>query len=491
MSNVPRMEPPAASAAVPRSIAANSAVLAVAQALVKLLGFGVVFVLTRAVSVEAYGRYAFAIAFTAMFLPLADPGADFHATRMVSRDPARAGEYLGASLALKAALLPLLAAVTLGVAWATGHRGETLALVAFAVLAGWLLVMCGSYFAVLRGLRLMTVEAWFLVVTRTVAFALTLGVLAAGGGVLGAGAVQVVATVIGVPLMLGLAGRVRLVPQWVRLRALGREMLTGGVAFAATALLVMVYYRVDVLMLSRMRGERSVGFYGAGTNLMFAVLLASQVLVQALFPVIARAGSLADPLARQVGRRAMTLSLVMSVPFALGGCFVAAPVLALAYGPAYAEAARALAFLMLTLPVLFANNLIGNALGAVGRQRVVLVIALVDLAINVALNLVLIPRMDYAGAALATLLSEVAGLAMMALVLRGDFAALFAPGALLKLLAANAALAALLIVARGLPIAAVLALAVVVYGGLVLALKLLAPAELRAMFAPGGAGAAA
>lgn len=486
MIPIPASDPSAKGDARPRSIAANSASLAVAQALVKVLGFAVVFVLTRAVSVEAYGRYAFAAAFTAMFLPLADPGADFHATRMVSRSPERAGEYLGASLVLKTLLLPLLAAVTLGVAYFTGHRGETLWLVVFATTAGWITVACGSYLAVLRALRRMDYEAWFLVVTRVAAFALALAALAMGGGVLGVGAMQVAAIVLGVPLATAFAARSGIAPRFAEWRALARETLAGGVPFAATALLVMVYFRVDVFMVSMWRGERSVGFYGAGTNLMFAVLLASQVLVSALFPVIARAGDLAAPEARAVGRRALTLSLLLSVPFAVGACFTGAPLMRLLYGPAYAVAARSLAYLMGTLPFLFVNNLLGNCLGAVGRQKSVLAIAGASLALNVALNVVLIPRMDYEGAALATLLCEIVGTGLMAWTLRGDFAALLDLRPLAGVAAANLVLAALAaaLASRGVPVVAVIAAGAAAYLALVMALRIVRPADLRAL-APG------
>ncbi len=475
----------------PRSIAANSASLAIAQAVVKVLGFAVVFVLTRAVSVEAYGRYAFAFAFAAMFLPLADPGADFHATRMVSREPERAGEYLGTSLLLKTALLPLLAIASLGVAWATGHRGEALVLVALAVVAGWLIVICGSYLAVLRALRRMDVEAWFLIVTRVAAFVLAIAALALHRGVLAVGVMQVIAALLGVPIVLAAAARFGVRP---RLRAPGRlvrEMLAGGLPFAATAVLVMVYFRIDVLMVSQMRGERSVGFYGAGTNVLFAALIASQVLVSALFPVIARERSLAEPTVRAVSRRAMTLSLLMSLPFAVGAWLVPGPVLVLLFGPEYASAAHSFTWLMATLPVLFVTNLVGNALGAVGRQRAVLVIAAVNVLVNVGLNLVLIPRLDYAGAALATLLTELGALAMFAFVLRGELAAMFAGRDLAALALANAALAAVVWLARGWPVFATIGAGAVTYLVLALLLRLVRADDLRALRPEPGAGTVA
>jgi O-antigen/teichoic acid export membrane protein len=166
-------------------------------------------------------------------------------------------------------------------------------------------------------------------------------------------------------------------------------------------------------------------------------------------------------------------------------------VLALLYGTPYVAAAPAFAFLMLTLPLLFITNLLGNCLGAVGRQRAVLAIAGANLLVNVGLNLVLIPRMDYAGAGLATLLTELCGFVMFAFVLRGDLRAMVAWPQLLGLAAANAALAVILSLLRAWPVAAVIAVGALAYLGIVVALRLLRFDELRLLMPASRGGEAA
>ena len=144
----------------------------------------------------------------------------------------------------------------------------------------------------------------------------------------------------------------------------------------------------------------------------------------------------------------------------------------------------------LTLPLLFVTNLVGNCLGAVGRQRAVLAIAGANVFVNIGLNLILIPRMDYAGAALATLLTELCGFAMFAFVLRGDLRAMFAGRQLLGLVAANAALAAVLFAVRAWPVIVVIVIGALAYLGMIVALRLLRPDDLRSLMPASRGGAA-
>ena len=267
-------------------------------------------------------------------------------------------------------------------------------------------------------------------------------------------------------------------------RRLWRELLAGGLPFALTGICVLVYFRIDAVMLEHMKGERSVGIYGAATNLLFSAMLISQALVTSVFPVIARADSLRDPATRDVLRRALTLSLAASLPLALGTAAVAAPLMRTLYGERYAGGATTLALLFATLPLLFVTSLFGTCLGARGRQRAVLAVAAANAVLNIALNLWLIPRWDYDGAALATLVTEALGLALYLVFLRRDLGGAFHGPGLLKVLGVNAALGVLLLALRGQPWLVIIAAAVVLYALLLHLGGLVTPADLRAALQP-------
>ena len=467
-----------------RSISANSATLLAAQVLIKLIGLALAVLLARSFSVERYGRFTFAFTYAALFAPLVDLGMDFYVTRAVVREPGRAAAYLGSSLALKTALALIVLPLALGAGAALGYPPPVQALIALALVATWLAALGGSYTAVFRAKQRMDLEAITSVAGRAGALALSAAAIAAGRGLAAVTVAQGLGSLFALGLAAAAAARRATRPLWRAARTLWRELLAGGLPFALTAILVLVYFRIDTLMLQRMKGEHSVGIYGAAVTLLYSALLLSQALVTAVFPVIARARSLAEPAAREVMRRALTLSLAASLPLALGTAATARPLLHTLYGERYAVGATSLTLLMATLPLLFVTNLFGHCLGALGRQRTVLAVASANAALNVALNLWLIPRWDYDGASLATLLTEVLGLSLFLVFLRRDLRAAIHLSGLGKVLALNALLGVALLLMRGQPWLATVAVAVTLYGLLLWLTRLVTPADLRTALLP-------
>lgn len=473
-----------------RSVRANAAAVAVAQLASKAAAFVALVVIARAVSIEDFGRYTLATALVALLSPLADLGTDLHVTRLAARAPGDRAGLLGASLSLKLATSLLLVAVAGAVALVLRYAAPVPLLVVLAGVTAAATSVSGSWFAVLRAARRMDREAAGTVVSRLLFLAATLAALALGGGIVPVTGAQAAAALLALVPVMAFARGAAPAALLAGARARWGELVRGGAPFLFTAVVVTVYFRLDTVMLSLMRGERSTGIYGACANLLFASLLLSQALVTAIFPVVAEAGTLADARARTVMRRALALSLAASLPLALGAAAFAGPGLELFYGAGFREGAPALVLLACTAPVLFTTNLFGHALAATGLQRDVLVISSVNALVNIGLNLVLIPRFDAAGAALATLVTELAGLAMFAVRLRRELGWVLSWPALARVLAANAAFAVLLVGLRGLawPMPVVLASAIAGYAGLVLAAGVVRADDVRALVSRGAEG---
>jgi O-antigen/teichoic acid export membrane protein len=468
----------------PLSIPANTLAAVVSQVGGRALGLLVVVLLVRHFPVDAYGRFAFAFTLALFVAPWLDLGTDAHATRLLAMAPERTREVLGASLALKLALWAAVAPLALLVGAALGYPRPTLELLLAALVAGGVTALAASFATIFRARRRLDIEAGLSLAGRAATVALTLAALAAAGGILAMGWAQVG----GGLAALAAAGWLGLRHgAWPRLAGAWRawpELIRGGMPFAATAVLVMIYFRIDTLMLAHLSGERSVGFYNANVNLVFAAMLLSQALVMAVFPVLAGVRDPAEETARRVMRRGLGLSLAAALPIAIAAAFFGRPILTLLYGAPYAEGARSLALLMGTLPALFVTNLVGHALGALGRQRLVLGVAAVNAAVNVALNLWLIPRFDYDGASAATLVTELVGVGAFAALLRPLRAAWVDAGAISRVLAANAGLLLLWVALRGQPWLVALLGGVACYGTALFLMRLIRREDFAAWAAP-------
>lgn len=175
---------------------------------------------------------------------------------------------------------------------------------------------------------------------------------------------------------------------------------------AVGASLAVVYARVDSLLVSKLQSIEAVGYYGIGYK--FADL-ASFLPVALTTPVLTHLVE-SWPDDRERFHRTVRQGLVLMVCCAVGvaGTFsgVAREAISLAYGTRYETADSAAVLLVIGAAFSFVSVLSFTVLLAVGRNRPYVVITLVALILNVAVNLVVIPAHGYQGAAAVTVGTE-------------------------------------------------------------------------------------
>ncbi len=166
---------------------------------------------------------------------------------------------------------------------------------------------------------------------------------------------------------------------------------------------VMLYLRLDVVMLRAMVGEAAVGIYAAATRFTEMWFFVPMALASSALPALLRARERG---AGDYDRRMQSyydlnagIAYGLALPLAL-----AAPwVIRAAYGPAYAAAAPVLALHVWSSVFVFLGVARGQFLVNEGHVRFYSLTTFAGLFVNVALNLVLIPRQGPFGAAVATL----------------------------------------------------------------------------------------
>jgi O-antigen/teichoic acid export membrane protein len=173
-----------------------------------------------------------------------------------------------------------------------------------------------------------------------------------------------------------------------------------------SAAFVLAIERVDIWVLDVMRGPEEVGVYAAGAAFRPAFL--AQAVVWAMLPLAFRLGrDNRDALARAVtncGRFLLVAGTGIAIFFAAG-----APMLMpLLGGEQYAASVPVFELMGLALPFTFVSFLYLHALTAVDRQMAAAGIFAGGLAVNLVLDLVLVPALGATGAMLATLTAEAA-----------------------------------------------------------------------------------
>jgi len=193
-------------------------------------------------------------------------------------------------------------------------------------------------------------------------------------------------------------------------------------------------------MLEAMRPGDDVGYYVAAARLMVMGLAVAAVFRSVFSPVLTRLTGDA-PARREAGRHHAGAVAAIGGLGALLGFVLAPDILTVVYGAAFAPAATVFRILMANLLFAFAVEIFHTQLVAWRLQTAQMWIMVAGALVNVALNLVLIPRFGMEGAGIATLISTLLVLVLASVTLaRAGFELHLAAMAKAGMLAAAVAL---------------------------------------------------
>lgn len=260
--------------------------------------------------------------------------------------------------------------------------------------------------AVLRGLHLWRAASVVSITTGGVGAGATVAVLAAGGGIAGMFAVEVVVSAVNL-LWTGVLAR----------RHTAGVPDDGGAGFAAARPLfaryvgaltvdvvvtLIVFRRSEFFFLERYGSDADIAFYSVAFAAVVAVVRVFDGVAGVLAPVFAElVGAQASVRIRDAFGRVFRL-LATVVLTGSAGLFVVGPrLLEVAYGTEFRPAQEVFLVLVTLVPFAALVGLAHSVLVGLGRVRVVLVSGLAAAAVNLLLDVALISRYGGTGAAIA------------------------------------------------------------------------------------------
>ena len=171
------------------------------------------------------------------------------------------------------------------------------------------------------------------------------------------------------------------------------------------SLAILVYLRIDEVMLRQLVGPEAVGIYAAATKLSEVWYFVPMAMASSVLPALLRARK-NDPAEYAMRQQqyydlSAAVAYALSVPIAL----LAPWVVRVAYGAEFAAAGPILAVHIWSSIFVFLGVARGQWLVNEGQQKFYLAATCAGAVANIALNLVFIPRWSGLGAAWATVIS--------------------------------------------------------------------------------------
>jgi polysaccharide transporter, PST family len=367
---------------------------------------------------ERFGLYSTVLAFLTLFkLFTESSGVDdllISDLAVSPPTPGRLSAYASTGILLRIALGATAYALALTVAWFLYGRTEVFGLVA--------LLGAGMLFSFNRRkspLILHEILTGKRLAPELATFAVSAAVLGGKLALIAARAPLALFVLADLLLILGLsaaflalaAGRKRIL---LSLRAfdpaLAREIFIRSLPVSLSGAFVLIFMRIDQIMLSKMRGMEEVGYYGVSVLLVEGWSFVPMVAAALFLPLFARhRGSPRMALLLRLCFRATAWGAlaVIAATTLFGG-----DLLRLLWGERYLASGPSLQVLVWCLLFMWTGGLHGPIIISHGLQRYIPPIVIAQAAVNVVLNLVLIPSHGAAGASLATCVSFAFGFAL-------------------------------------------------------------------------------
>jgi O-antigen/teichoic acid export membrane protein len=176
-------------------------------------------------------------------------------------------------------------------------------------------------------------------------------------------------------------------------------MLKESMQMLSCEILTLVYFRVDMFMLSRMAGYQATGLYLVAYRVFDFFISIFGAFLMALFPSLSRKRGEVNVI------KIIALGIFFLTPVTAGVIYFRADILRL-FNENYTEGKTALLILMLTLPIVYMNSMLANLAVVLEKISLLIRIAVILTLGNIGLNLYLIPEYSLEGAATATLICE-------------------------------------------------------------------------------------
>ncbi len=362
--------------------------------------------LARYLGPEQFGLLSFALAFAALFSPLASLGLDDIVVRNLVRDPARRNETLGTAFLLKLA---------------GGAASFGAAIIAILVLrpgdrlSHWLvaIIAAGGAFQAFNAIEFWfnsQVQAKYAVFARNVAFlscaaAKVVLILARAPLVAFAWVATVEVMVGGASLAAAYRWKGHRLREWRSSSAMAKSLLKDSWPLIFSCVVIMIYLRIDQVMLGEMVGSEEVGIYSVAVRMAEVWFFIPSAVYWSVLPSLVEAKESSENLFYERLQKYYNLMALTAYAIAVPVMLVAKWLVPALFGASYARAGVMLAVLIWANLFTYLEIARSAYFNVMNWNRIYFVTLALGAVMNVVLNLLLIPRYGGLGAAIASCVS--------------------------------------------------------------------------------------
>ena len=396
-----------------KTLAKNTTILFIGNMISYLLGFFTTIYTARYLGVQGFGILSLALSITGIFGVFTDLGLGTLTTREVSRNKSKANKYIGNTAVMKVFLAFLTFGLISLTVYILGYPQTVKNVVYIITLSVIFSAFTGIFNSIFQAFEKMEYMSLNIILNAVLMFTGVLTVIYYGLDIIALSAVYFISSGIILILTFLIYSWKFFLPKIHLDLNFWKPTLKEASFFGISSILIVIYFYIDSVMLSVMVGNSAVGIYNAAYKLIFVLLFIPNVFVTSIFPVMSQHFESSKNLLKLEYEKSVKYLFAIAMFIFVYGFVFADKIIVIIYGTSYTAAITALQTLIFVVPIIFITSLFGNILGAINRQRILTIVAVINVLLNVTLNLILIQKFSYIGASAATVATECLGFILM------------------------------------------------------------------------------
>ena len=384
----------------------NTSYMLLARITTVVIGVATSVLTARYLGANGLGVLGFALAFTAILSVIVDFGLGTLATREVSRNQTLTGKYLANVVTMRLCLAGAYIVLIALLVNVMGYPQQTVLVTYVIAISVVISTLAGTVSAMFQAFQELQYVAIASLLTSIMLLVSIAAAIALHVSVIGFAFVYIIANAITlVYLCIAYSRRFKWEGPWVDW-AFWRAALKEAWPMAALAISVMVYFRIDVVILSIFRGAAEIGFYTVAYTVSETTTIIPTMFMASLFPLISQIHENSRHSFADTCAKSMKYMFFLGLPMAFTVTLWATPAITFFYGSAFGGSAVALQIIIWAAAAMYVGIILGSTFISANLQKLSMKLTIGAVVFNITLNMLVIPRYGYLGASTTTVATE-------------------------------------------------------------------------------------
>lgn len=384
----------------------NTLVLLFSRIISYLLNFLFIMYTARYLGAEGFGTLSFALAFTGIFAVFADLGLNILTVREIARNKSLARKYLGNIAIMKLILILITFGLIAFIINLLGYPKQTIKVVYLIALSVIFTSFSQMFYSIFQAYEKMEYQSIGQILNSVSLLSGGIFAIKQGFSIIGFAFIYFITSAIVLVYSFTVCilkfAKLKTEIDWSFWKSTIKEALPFGLA----SIFVTIYYWVDSVMLSLMKGNEVVGWYNAAYRLVYSLLIIPSAYFLSIYPIMSRHYKTSMSSLSNEYERSIRYMGIIAIPIGIGVTWLAKELILMIYGEEFSPSIVALQILIWAVVFSYMSHAPTYTLYSVNNQKVYTKVVFFCLILNFTLNFIFIPKMSYIGASLTTLATE-------------------------------------------------------------------------------------